>query len=142
MPAATQRHHNCPWARYWVLSDAKVDNKRVMWNEPVDVRGGEKSVTLDERNAKPIDETGTTESRAARRAASSVHGFLDRSVRSASPLRSSRVTDFFAAPDVDGLVPHYALVVDLRVAEDPITPMGNCGVVAWPLASVVAMPTL
>jgi hypothetical protein len=44
-----------PMGRYWVLSDAKVDNQRVMWNEPVDVKGGEKSVTLDERNAKPVD---------------------------------------------------------------------------------------
>jgi hypothetical protein len=44
-----------PAGRYWVLSDAKVDNRHVMWNEPVDVRNGEKSLTLDERNAKPVN---------------------------------------------------------------------------------------
>ena len=27
-----------PAGRYWVLSDAKVDNRRMMWNEPVDLK--------------------------------------------------------------------------------------------------------
>ena len=45
-----------PAGRYWVLSDAKIaNNKHVMWNQPVDVRGGNKSITLDERNATPVD---------------------------------------------------------------------------------------
>jgi hypothetical protein len=44
-----------PAGRYWVLSDAKVDNKRLMWNQPVDVKGTEASLTLDRRNAMPID---------------------------------------------------------------------------------------
>jgi hypothetical protein len=38
-----------------VLSDAKVGNKHLMWNQPVDVRSGEKLVTLDERNAMPVE---------------------------------------------------------------------------------------
>jgi hypothetical protein len=38
-----------------VLSDAKVANRHVMWNQPVDVKGGDKSLTLDERNAMPVD---------------------------------------------------------------------------------------
>ena len=44
-----------PAGRYWVLSDAKVDNRRMMWNEPVDVKAGSTSLTLDQRNAKPVD---------------------------------------------------------------------------------------
>ena len=44
-----------PAGRYWVLSDAKVDNKRLMWNQPVDVKGTEVSLTLDRRNATPVD---------------------------------------------------------------------------------------
>ena len=44
-----------PPGRYWVLSDAKVGNKHLMWNQPVDVRSGEKLVTLDERNAMPVE---------------------------------------------------------------------------------------
>ena len=44
-----------PPGRYWVLSDAKVANKHVMWNQPVDVKGGDRSLTLDERNAMPVD---------------------------------------------------------------------------------------
>ena len=44
-----------PAGRYWVLSDAKVDNKHVMWNVPIDVNTGEKVVTLDRRNAMPVD---------------------------------------------------------------------------------------
>jgi hypothetical protein len=44
-----------PSGRYWVLSDAKVDNKRLMWNQPVDVKGADASLTLDRRNAMPVD---------------------------------------------------------------------------------------
>jgi hypothetical protein len=44
-----------PAGRYWVLSDAKVDNRQLMWNEPVDVTSGPASLTLDARNAKPVD---------------------------------------------------------------------------------------
>ncbi len=44
-----------PTGRYWVLSDAKVGNKRVMWHELVDLRAGSQSVTLDQRNALPVE---------------------------------------------------------------------------------------
>jgi hypothetical protein len=44
-----------PAARYWVLSDAKVDRRHMMWNEPVDVRDGPALLTLDQHNAKPVD---------------------------------------------------------------------------------------
>ena len=44
-----------PAGRYWVLSDAKVGNKRLMWHELVDVKAGTQSVTLDQRNAKPVE---------------------------------------------------------------------------------------
>jgi hypothetical protein len=44
-----------PAGRYWVLADAKVANKRVVWNAPIDVKGGDKSLTLDARNALPVD---------------------------------------------------------------------------------------
>ena len=44
-----------PPGRYRVLSDAKVANKDFMWHQPVDVGTGEKLVTLDERNAMPVD---------------------------------------------------------------------------------------
>ena len=29
--------------------------KRVVWNQPVDVKGGDKALTLDARNAMPVD---------------------------------------------------------------------------------------
>jgi hypothetical protein len=44
-----------PSGRYWVMSDAKVDDKRVMWNQPVDVKGTDASVMLDRRNAMPME---------------------------------------------------------------------------------------
>ncbi len=44
-----------PAGRYWVLSDAKIDDRRLMWNQPVDVKGTEVSLTLDRRNATPVD---------------------------------------------------------------------------------------
>jgi hypothetical protein len=45
-----------PAGRYWVLADAKVDaNKHIMWNQPVDVKGADASLTLDRRNALPVE---------------------------------------------------------------------------------------
>ena len=44
-----------PAGRYWVLSDAKVGGKRLMWHELVDVKSGNQSVTLDQRNAMPVE---------------------------------------------------------------------------------------
>jgi hypothetical protein len=44
-----------PAGRYWVLSDAKVDNRRVMWNAPVDLKAGSATLTLDQRNSMPVD---------------------------------------------------------------------------------------
>jgi len=38
-----------------VLSDAKVDNRRMIWNELVDLKAGANSFTLDKRNAIPVD---------------------------------------------------------------------------------------
>jgi hypothetical protein len=44
-----------PAGRYWVLSDAKVGDKRLMWHELVDIKPGTQSLTLDQRNARPVD---------------------------------------------------------------------------------------
>lgn len=44
-----------PTGRYWVLSYANIDNKHMMWNQPVDVKGAAASVTLDRRNAMPVE---------------------------------------------------------------------------------------
>jgi hypothetical protein len=44
-----------PAGRYWVLSDAKVGNKRMMWHELVDLKAGNQSLTLDQRNAMPVE---------------------------------------------------------------------------------------
>jgi hypothetical protein len=44
-----------PAGRYWVLSDTKIDNKRWMWNQPVDVKGAQTSLTLDQQNAIPVE---------------------------------------------------------------------------------------
>ena len=44
-----------PAGRYWVLSDTKLGDKKVMWHELVDVRSGTQSVTLDQRNALPVE---------------------------------------------------------------------------------------
>jgi hypothetical protein len=44
-----------PAGRYWVLSDVRVGTKHVVWNQPVDVRAGDKTVTLDAHNAMPVD---------------------------------------------------------------------------------------
>jgi len=41
--------------RYWVLSDARIDNRHVMWHQPVDVKGSEASLTLDQRNAISVN---------------------------------------------------------------------------------------
>lgn len=44
-----------PAGRYWVYMDAKVGGKRMMWNEPVDVKPGTQSLTFDQRNAMPVE---------------------------------------------------------------------------------------
>jgi len=41
--------------RYWVLSDARFDNRHIMWHQPVDVKGSEASLTLDQRNAISVN---------------------------------------------------------------------------------------
>ncbi len=43
-----------PAGRYWIFGDAKVGDKRLMWHELVDLKG-DRSVTLDLRNAMPVD---------------------------------------------------------------------------------------
>jgi len=43
-----------PAGRYWVFGDAKVGDKRLMWHELVDLKG-DRSVTLDLRNALPVE---------------------------------------------------------------------------------------
>jgi hypothetical protein len=43
-----------PAGRYWIFGDAKVGDKRLMWHELVDLKG-DRSVTLDLRNAKPVE---------------------------------------------------------------------------------------
>lgn len=40
--------------RYWLFGDAKVGDKRLMWHELVDLQG-DRSVTLDLRNARPVE---------------------------------------------------------------------------------------
>jgi len=44
-----------PEGRYWVLSDAKIDNRHVMWHQPVDVKGTEALLTLDRSNVISVD---------------------------------------------------------------------------------------
>ena len=44
-----------PAGRYWVFGDAKVGDKRLMWHELVDLKAGNQSLTLDQRNAKPVE---------------------------------------------------------------------------------------
>jgi hypothetical protein len=44
-----------PPARYWVLSDTKVGSRHVMWNAPVDLKGGPVSLRLDDLNAMSVD---------------------------------------------------------------------------------------
>jgi hypothetical protein len=44
-----------PAGRYWVLSDAMVGNKRMMWHELVDLKAGNQSLTLDQRNALSVE---------------------------------------------------------------------------------------
>ncbi len=49
------RSPHLPAGRYWVLSDAKVENKHVMWHQPVDVKGAAASLTLDQSNVMAVD---------------------------------------------------------------------------------------
>jgi hypothetical protein len=44
-----------PPARYWVFSDTKVGSRHVMWNAPVDLKGGPASLRLDDLNAMSVD---------------------------------------------------------------------------------------
>ena len=44
-----------PAGRYWVFGDGRIDNRPMLWNQAVDVRGGPVSLTLDEHNATPVD---------------------------------------------------------------------------------------
>ena len=44
-----------PAGRYWVLSDAKIDNRHMMWHQPVDVKGADAQVTLDARNVMSVN---------------------------------------------------------------------------------------
>jgi hypothetical protein len=44
-----------PAGRYWVYSEAKVGDKRLMWSQLVDVKGGTQSLTFDQRNAIPVE---------------------------------------------------------------------------------------
>ena len=44
-----------PAGRYWVFGDGKVDKRAMLWNQPVDVKAGPATVTLDQRNASPVD---------------------------------------------------------------------------------------
>jgi hypothetical protein len=44
-----------PAGRYWVFGDGRIDNRPMLWNQPVDVRDGPASLTLDQRNATPVD---------------------------------------------------------------------------------------
>jgi hypothetical protein len=44
-----------PAARYWVLSDARVGSRHIMWNQPVDLKEGPISLTLDEHNSMAVD---------------------------------------------------------------------------------------
>ena len=44
-----------PPARYWVLADTKVGSRHVMWNAPVDLKGGAASLRLDDLNAMSVD---------------------------------------------------------------------------------------
>jgi hypothetical protein len=43
-----------PAGRYWILGDAKVGDKRLVWQELVDLKG-DRSLTLDLHNAKPVE---------------------------------------------------------------------------------------
>jgi hypothetical protein len=44
-----------PSGRYWVLCDANVDSKHVMWHQPVDVKGPDASITLDQGNVMSVN---------------------------------------------------------------------------------------
>ncbi len=44
-----------PVGRYWVFGDGRIDNRPMLWNQPVDVSAGPASLTLDQHNATPLD---------------------------------------------------------------------------------------
>lgn len=49
------RTPSLPAGRYWVLSDAKIDNRHMMWFQPVDVKGAEAQLTFDARNVMSVN---------------------------------------------------------------------------------------
>jgi hypothetical protein len=44
-----------PAGRYWVFGDGRIGDRPMLWNQPVDVRAGPTSLTLDQHNATPVD---------------------------------------------------------------------------------------
>ena len=44
-----------PAGRYWIVSDAKLDNKHMMWLQPIDLKASEAELTLDGRNVVSVN---------------------------------------------------------------------------------------
>jgi hypothetical protein len=44
-----------PAGHYYVFGAIRVDNRPMIWNVPVDLKAGPNSMTLDRRNASPVD---------------------------------------------------------------------------------------
>ena len=44
-----------PTGRYWVLSDARIADRHMMWFQPVDVKGPDAQLTFDARNAMSVN---------------------------------------------------------------------------------------
>jgi hypothetical protein len=44
-----------PPGRYWVFGDGPINNRPMLWNQMVEVKGGPISLTLDDRNATPVN---------------------------------------------------------------------------------------
>jgi hypothetical protein len=44
-----------PAGRYWVFGDGRIDDRPMLWNEPVDVRDGPASLRFDRHNATPVN---------------------------------------------------------------------------------------
>ena len=44
-----------PAGHYYVFGAIRVDNRPMVWNVPVDLKAGPNSLTLDRRNASPVD---------------------------------------------------------------------------------------
>lgn len=41
--------------RYYIFSPVQFDNRQMMWNVPIDLKAGTNSLTLDQRNARPVE---------------------------------------------------------------------------------------